>query len=350
MVLVLTFLLSCKKHEPHEVNPPNSAPSVRAVDISALPEIRMEGSVFYNESGTPKDFLSIIKDAGINSVRLRLWVDPDSVHSSLTEVLAFSTELRQMGFNLWLTIHYSDTWADPGNQSKPRAWEKLDYSELLDTMYSYTYMVSDLLKPEIIQIGNEINHGFLNPEGARSNSLQFHALLAKGLKAAKDASPNSKRMLHYAGHEGSEYFFAETDSLDFDLIGISYYPYWHGKNMDSLTNKLSQLGSQYQREVLIAETAYPFTLGFNDWTHNIVGLQNQLIEEYAASPEGQRRYLLEIRKICEENSMIDGFCYWGAELIAWKGPQSLEGSPWENQALFDFNNTALPALQAFDPN
>ena len=346
--LILIGLTMCRKEQAVQQTDRVASPPIRSVDISSFPKIREAGTDFYDADGKQTDMLLILKDAGVNTIRLRLWVNPDSMYSSFQEVAKFSDELQQVGFDIWLSLHYSDTWADPGQQSKPQKWNGLSFDDLLDTVYHYTYKVAYHIQPAIIQIGNEINSGFLHPEGNRTNKQQFHLLLQQGIRAVRSASPGSLIMMHYAGHVNSEYFLEELDTLDFDLLGLSYYPIWHGQVLDSLRNKLRLLATLGDRRILIAETAYPFTLGYNDHTNNIVGLPSQLIPGYAASPQGQKKYIAKIRQICSDLKAVDGFCYWGAELLSWKGPQSTEGSPWENQALFDFDERALPALDVFD--
>jgi len=137
-------------------------------------------------------------------------------------------------------------------------------------------------------------------------------------------------------------------NLDYDIIGLSYYPIWHGKSMDELRQKMEYLSQTFKKEIVIAETAYPFTLDWNDWTHNIVGLEEQLIlPEFPATPQGQKDFIGNIKTITQEVKGSIGFCYWGAELIAWKGKNAQDGSSWENQSLFDFNNKELPVLGEF---
>ena len=137
-------------------------------------------------------------------------------------------------------------------------------------------------------------------------------------------------------------------NVDYDIIGLSYYPIWHGKSLIDLKNAMQTLGQTHNKEVVIAETAYPFILSWNDYTNNIVGLDNHLIlPDYPASPVGQKAFIKEIKSIMVDLSKGIGFCYWGAELIAWKGNQATDASPWENQALFDFQNQALPVLNEF---
>jgi arabinogalactan endo-1,4-beta-galactosidase len=229
-------------------------------------------------------------------------------------------------------------------------WQNVSFSTLKTIVYDYTKMVVEQINPDIIQIGNEINNGFLHPEGNRySEPSQFLALLNEGIKAVREhASGQTKIMLHFAGHEESNVFFNFVNGLDYDIIGISFYPIWHGKSLSELEQNLIQLRTLYDKEIMIAETAYPFTLGWNDWTNNIVGLEEQLIlPDYPATPEGQKNFVQQLKMIMTNLDGGIGLSYWGAELVAWNGPESSEGSAWENQALFDFNNQALPVVEVF---
>ena len=324
----------------------------RAVDLSVLPEIEADQSgynTFYNSDSVAQDALTIFKEAGCTTVRLRLWHTPATSHSSLEEVKTFAQRIEGQNLHVWLTIHYSDWWADPGHQSKPAAWENLSEADLADSVYAYTFKVASLLKPEILQVGNEINQGFLWPSGHRNYPAQFHNLLAKGIAATRDASPNTQIMLHFAGIDGALDFFNEVDSLDFDQIGISYYPRWHEQNLTKVGMFFYTLSQQTSKDILIAETAYPFTLGWNDWTNNIVGGPDDLLNGFPATPQGQSDFMKYIRKLMNDTQNARGFCYWAPEWVAYKGPQAQDGSPWENMALFNFNNRALKTLQNFGP-
>jgi arabinogalactan endo-1,4-beta-galactosidase len=158
-------------------------------------------------------------------------------------------------------------------------------------------------------------------------------------------------MIHYAGLTGAQWFYGLLDryDTDYDIIGISYYPWWHGFVLDSLEKTLANLAASHQKEVILAEFSYPFTLGWNDKTHNMVGQENQLIEGYQATSEGQRAYLLKVREIIEGIEGGSGFCYWAPDWVAFKGPDAYDGSAWENQALFDFGNRQLPGMGIFNP-
>ncbi len=293
--------------------------------------------------------LIIFKNNGCNTVRMRLWYQPAMVHSSFSEVLAFSKTVHTAGMKVWLDIHYSDTWADQGHQTKPASWANLGTQALEDSVYQYTKRVVRAIQPDYVQIGNEINDGFLWNDGKVDNTNTFIALLNKGIKAVRDVDDSTKIILHFAGYKGAFWFYRllQSHNVDYDIIGISYYPWWHGKDLNTMEDSLSRLSTVFNKKVVIAETAYPFTLGWNDWTNNTIGDSSQLMSQYPATPEGQKNYLLSLRNVLGNNPENMGFCYWEPDWVAFKGPQARNGSTWENLALFDFNNKALPGMTVF---
>ena len=351
LVLLLLSVVSCNKEsdnpDPDKPNPEKSF--VSAVDISRYPEISEYNPVFYDLNNQEKDFLDVLKENGVNTIRLKLWVDPADGHAGFDEVKLFSQTLKNKGFKTWLTVHYSDTWADPGKQITPARWQNLGFDALKDSMSAYTQKVVENMHPDFIQIGNEINNGFLHPLGNINNFTQFKALLDAGIQAVRNADSKTKIMIHYAGFDGANLFYNKLNNLDFDIIALSYYPWWHGKSFSTLELSLKQLSESYERDIIIAETAYPFTLEWNDMTGNIVGQENQLVlPDYPATVQGQQDFIHEIRTLSwEKVERGIGFCYWGGEQIAWKGPEGTDASPWENLALFDFSNKALPVLNEF---
>ena len=350
LFLTLLFTLdSCHPNLEESTAPPTSIPYITAADISNFPEIAATNPIFYDLNGNQNDFLSILKNSGITTIRLRLWVHPITQHSGFNEVQVFSETLKQMGFKIWLSLHYSDSWADPGQQSPPALWQELDIETLKDSVYNHTAKVMQVIAPDFIQIGNEINSGFLHPTGEISaNYEQFISLVQEGCAAVRAYSNSSKIIIHYAGIEGASWFFNKVDHIDYDIMGLSYYPIWHGKSLSTLKSTMQQLSTVHHKNIVIAETAYPFSLDWNDWTHNIVGDDTQLIlPTYPATPTGQQHFIKAIKSLTKDLEHGIGFCYWGAELIAWKGNQSQNASPWENQALFDFDNHALPVLSEF---
>ena len=140
----------------------------------------------------------------------------------------------------------------------------------------------------------------------------------------------------------------QTYSPDFDIIGLSYYPWWHGMDMNVLKQTMDQLNSTFHKPLLIAETAYPFTLQWNDWTNNLVGLSSQLMPGYDATQSGQSKFLSDLKTVVRSSSSLDhtGVCYWAGDYVAFRGTTATDGSPWENLALFDFQYKALPALDS----
>lgn len=321
---------------------------IRAADMSFLPEIEQAGTVYYKD-GQSEDALLTLKNAGVNTIRIRVWKNPANAHSGLAEVKAFAQRVKAQGMKVWLTVHYSDTWADPSAQVKPQEWESLSFNDLKAAAVTYTKQILTEVDPDIIQIGNETNDGFIYPEGnLTSNEGQYLQLVTAIGAAIRAQSPDAKIMLHHAGTEGAEWFYNKVANVDYDYIGLSYYPIWHGKDLAALQSSITALGTTHNKKVVIAETAYPFTLGYNDWTNNIMGDQSQLVPGYAASNDGQKYFLLAVRKLVEDSGVGAGFAYWGTEWVAFNGEQATNGSTFENQALWDFNNNALPALDAFE--
>lgn len=349
----LFFFISCKKRKlPVIDNPIQKTVEdtfIRGADLSFLPEIEQAGTQFFNADSVAGNVLSIMQSAGCNTVRIRLWVNPSNTHSSFDEVYELAKRVKQNKMKVWLDFHYSDTWADPGHQALPSAWNGLSTSILLDTVYNYTKRVMSAIQPEYVQIGNEINGGLLWNAGSINTQSNFIDLLKAGSKACRDALPVSKIIIHFAGLNNSEWFYTllQTNKLDYDIMGLSYYPIWHGRNLDTLEQNIQRLTTLTRKKVVIAETSYPFTLGWNDYTNNIIGDTSQLVSTYAPTPDGQLNFLKKIRSILEQNKLGMGFCYWGGEWVAFKGPVSTSGSSWENQALFNFNNRALPAMQVY---
>lgn len=355
-VILALFVLSCSSNTP-EVTPapipniPTSDDFIRAADMSYLPLIESEGAIF-KKNGVAENAITTLKNAGCNTIRIRIWKNPSDSHSGLAEVKALALRVKQAGMKVWLTVHYSDTWADPGNQTPPSDWTSLSFDNLKIAVSNYTTLLMTEIQPDIIQIGNEINSGFLWPQGHLiNNESQCLQLISAASTAIRSQSASTKIMIHYAGiGSGATWFFNKMNSINYDYIGLSYYPVWHGKILSDVNATITSLGETHNKKVIIAETAYPFTLGYNDYTNNILGLANQLVPTYPATNQGQKDFLLAIKNLVKQNSRGLGFCYWGAEWIASRGPTATNGSSWENQAVWDFNNNALPVLDAFSQN
>ena len=352
-ILIILLIFSCQSDSENNDHWGGISPDlISAVDISDYPKVSSYNPTFYDENNNEINFLNTLIQNGVNTIRLRLWVNPADESSSLNEVKEFSDELKSLGFKIWITPHFSDTWAHPGQQQIPTNWESLNFEELKNQLYTYTSQIINEIDPDYIQIGNEINTGILFPHGKiADNQDQFVELVNVGVNAVRNNSTNAKIILHCAGFESSNWFFNIVKEVDYDIMGISYYPWWHGKSLDDLQNQLSNLSINFNKEVLIAETSYPFTLGWNDWTNNNVGLEEHLIlPDYPASPQGQKDFIRDVKNLILEVNNGIGFCYWGADRIAWDGETSTNGSTWENQAVFDFDNKELPVLKEFNLN
>jgi arabinogalactan endo-1,4-beta-galactosidase len=336
--------------------------SILGADISSLQHALDLGAEYFYEDGTKGDPIKILKDHGINYVRLRVWVNPANGYNNSERIIQFAPVLKQYGLRLLIDFHYSDTWADPAHQIKPVKWAKNDFNRLQREVYDHTYDVLSGLKatdvmPEMVQIGNEINPGMLLPEGSVFDWHRLSSLLIQGCKAVKSCSPTTLVMLHIANagdKKGAREWFdnALSQGVEWDITGLSYYSYWHGPISD-MSNTVGEMVKRYGKPVVIAETAYPFTLLDNDGERNSIYSEAQLTPNFPATPAGQARNLRAVVDTARSAGAI-GIFYWEPTWIAVKGngwdpsnPDS--GSQWENQALFDFSGKALPAMSEFKP-
>jgi len=251
---------------------PGQAQFVKGADVGWLSQMEATGYKFYDSLGTEKNCLQILKEHGINTIRLRVWVNPSSDrtngHCSKDEVVAMAVRAKNMGMRIMIDFHYSDSWADPGKQTKPAAWASHPFSQLLTDVYDHTTDVLTALKtagvtPEWVQIGNEIIGGMLWPDGSTSNWSQFSQLLNKGYDATKAVDSAIKVIIHVSGGENNSachWFFDNVQShgVRYDIIGLSYYPFWIGSNytvtIDDLGNNLNDMVSRYGKPVMVVET------------------------------------------------------------------------------------------------
>jgi arabinogalactan endo-1,4-beta-galactosidase len=334
---------------------------IRGVDISFTPQIEDLGGKYF-DNGVQKDALDIFKENGVNYVRLRIWHTPSDGYCGLEKTLAYAARIKAKGFKFLLDFHYSDWWADPGKQNKPAAWTNLSFSVLKDSVYGYTKNVVEALKnqnvlPDMIQIGNEITAGMLWPDGRVPTSnptlawQQFGELVKEGILGARDAAQDTtmKIMIHIdrgGDNSGARWFFDNliAQSVQFDVIGLSYYPWWHG-TLTQLTNNLNDLAVRYHKEIIVAETAYPWTLQSDDNVGNVLGSSTGLLSGYPASVKGQKDFLFALIKIIKgtSNKKGIGFFYWEPSYIS----VPPIGSTWENLTTFDFSGNAMNSLTAF---
>jgi arabinogalactan endo-1,4-beta-galactosidase len=346
-----------------EFVPGRAALSIMGADISSLKKSEDKGGVYAYEDGTTNDALKILHDHGLNYARIRVWVDsPDGYHG-IAQLLEMAKRLKEQNIKLLVDFHYSNIWADPGKQYKPAAWENLDFEGLKKAVYDHTFDVCNSLKaqgtpPDMVQVGNEINNGLLWPDGRNeSNWDNLAALLKEGSRAVKDCSPSTQVMLHVAEGGDNRLFRWWFDNViphkvPFDVIGVSYYPYWHG-TLSDLQNNLNDIALRYDKDIIVVETAYPFTSKENDAESNIIG--SQTVIGYRLTPEGQARMLADVMVIVRgiPGGHGLGVFYWDATWTAvegngWDPSNTMSGNNWENQALFDYDNRALPAMSLFN--
>lgn len=250
----------------------------KGADVGWLQQMEATGYTFYNEQGQAQDCFAILKAQGINSIRLRVFVNPSddkaSGHCSPAEVVAMAKRAAGLGFRVMIDFHYSDTWADPGKQAKPAAWASHSFAQLLTDVYEHTFSTMTALKaagvtPEWVQVGNEIPSGMLWPEGSTKNFPQLAQLITKGYEAVKAVSPTSKVIVHLdRGNDNALYrdFFDQLTKNGgrFDVIGMSYYPYWlkqdYTASIANLRANLLDMASRYPgKEVVVAEVGNDYT-------------------------------------------------------------------------------------------
>jgi arabinogalactan endo-1,4-beta-galactosidase len=243
----------------------------KGADIGWLAQMEATGYKFYDTDGKEKDCLQLLKDRGMNTIRLRVFVNPSddkaSGHCSKEETVVMAVRAQKMGFRIMIDFHYSDSWADPAKQFKPKAWENHTFVELLEDVYQHTFDVINALKdagvtPEWVQIGNEIPGGMLWAEGSTNNWKQLGQLLNKGYDAAKAVDKNIKVIVHVdEGNNNKKFseFFdnATAQKVKYDVIGLSYYPYWIKKDytetIADLEFNLNDMAKRYGKEVMVVE-------------------------------------------------------------------------------------------------
>jgi arabinogalactan endo-1,4-beta-galactosidase len=353
---------------------------IKGADVSMLAQLEASGAKFYDESGKQGDALQILKEHGVNWVRLRIWNQPVIAHDFVTDGFtvhagesaggindatrdtALAKRAKALGMKVLLDFHYSDWWADPGKQWVPQAWEVLDLAGLETAIHDYTAQVLTGMKaagaePDMVQIGNETNDGFLWPLGRVSaNGYEgFAALLSRAAAAVRETDPSIRIMIHLAnGGDNTLYrgMFSHLIALgvDFDVIGLSYYPYWHGPIGDLQAN-LADVSQYFNKPVVVAETAYAWTLDDADGEKNNFGATQEALGGFQATAQGQASFLRELMAVVADvpDRRGLGVFYWEPDWIAVQGAgwYTNGGDGWDNQTLFDHAGKALPSMNVF---
>ena len=348
---------------------------IKGADVSITPELERNGSKFY-DNGVQEDPLVILKNHGINWVRLRIWNDPYYVgaegvgggNTDEKKALEMAKRAKELGMKVLVDFHYSDFWADPGQQKKPEAWKNDSGDKLVKDVYNYTAkVIKDFndqgTTPDMVQVGNEINNGMIWPDGKLSEDKGYKSLaklLNAGLKAVHDNDYNGqiKTMIHLAGVDKNVYrsFFdkliVENKVNDFDVIGMSFYPFWHG-TMDDLKNNMNDVSARYNKDVVAVETAFGYTLEDADFEKNNFGDIEEKAGGYKATVQGQATGLRDVMATVAEvdNNRGLGIFYWAPDWIlnknvGWKSNGG--GNGWDNLTLFDTKGNALDSMDVFN--
>jgi arabinogalactan endo-1,4-beta-galactosidase len=357
---------------------------MKGADVSALAQLEENGAKFYDESGKEKDALQILKDHGINWVRLRLWNAPVIANAftttesgatldvqpgwsaagtnDLARDIALAKRAKGLGMKVLLDFHYSDWWADPGKQFMPQAWTGYSLEQTETALHDFTRDTLAAMKvagaqPDMVQIGNELNDGFLWPVGKISTNGydNFAALLSQASAAVREVDPAIQIMIHLAnGGDNGLYRSVFTQlanrGVDFDVIGLSYYPFWHGP-MGDLRANLNDVSSYFNKPVVVVETAYGWTLDNADTMPNAFGAHEEALGGYKATVQGQATFLHDLMATVADvpDRKGLGVFYWAPEWIAVEGAgvYTGAGNNWDNLTLFNPQGKALPSMNVF---
>ena len=344
-------------------------------DLSFTPQEVAAGATF-TYHGRAQNPVTIMRENGSNYARLRLWVDPPPGYNDLASDLALARQIKAAGMKLLLDIQYSDFWADPSKQNIPAAWQGQDLAQLTTTVRTYTQQVISAFARQgtpvdMAAIGNEIRNGMLWPVGEVDPSTgagydNLAQLLKAGVAGAEAGNPPGHQlliMMHYdqgGNNQLSQAFYQNLVSrgVPFDVIGLSYYPFFHGP-ISAMRQNVDALATQFHKPIIIAETQYPWTLAngnspINDSTGNFVWETSQLSPGYPASPGGQLSFISDELSILAQvpDGLGAGLFYWAPEWIPGVGwePGSGVGTPNANLTLFNSQGVALPSIGIFrDP-
>ncbi|MDD6572600.1 MAG: glycosyl hydrolase 53 family protein [Thermoflexaceae bacterium] len=383
---------------------------VKGVDVSSLREVEACGGKFFDE-GKQGDLFDILKRYGINYVRLKLWNDPFETvvdeatgnvekraygagTNDLETTILLAKRATSCGMGFLLNFHYSDFWADPGKQTVPKAWMGFSVTELETAVYEFTRnsvlrLIEEGAKPSMVQIGNEITNGLLWPLGKKpdlpedisvkrseTEEMQYQNIarfISAGIRAVREIDASIPIMIHLDnGGKNAMYrdwfdHFIKYATEDFDIIGFSYYPFWHGP-MKDLEFNLKDMAARYGKYVIVDEVSMGYTM--EDYAkyeklpadkRKGMATKPALVEkiEHPMTKEGQCRFMQDILQIIKgvPENMGRGFFYWepawipvpGSEwaneaALSYTGEKGPGGNEWANQALFDYDGNALPAL------
>ena len=357
----------------------------KGMDISTLLEVEKCGGKFYDH-GIKKDVMDILQSYGVNAVRLRLWNDPYSEDgkpygagtNDLPATIALAKRAKAHGMDVLLDLHYSDFWADPGKQRVPKAWRGMNAEQLEDAVYTFTkdtllaMREADVI-PNLIQVGNELTNGMLWPLGQMPNYDNLARFISAGIRAVRAIDADMPVMIHLDNGGNNAMYRDWFDHYiergeDFQIIGLSYYPFWHG-TLDDLKNNMNDLAMRYGKDLVVAEVSMGYTM--EDYAEyeklspderKGYATKQALVEQlpFPMTKEGQNDFMKAFFDVIDQvpDGKCKGFFYWEPAWIpvpgsGWATEAALPyieekgpcGNEWANQALFDYDGNALPALE-----
>lgn len=357
---------------------------VKGMDLSTLLELERCGAKYY-DNGEERDLLAIMKNYDVDTIRIRLWNDPWSEtgesygagENDLKTSLEIAKRVTAAGFGVLLNFHYSDFWADPGKQIKPKAWADYGVKELEQAVYDYTLesmqtFLDAGVNITMVQVGNELSNGLLWPEGKVPNYDNIATFVNAGIRAVRKADAAIPVMIHLDNGGNNALYREWFDNFtkrgeDFEIIGLSYYPFWHG-SLQMLNDNMNDIAERYGKDLVIAEVSMGYTMEdyknyekLSDEERKGYATRPALVEkiEYPMTKQGQYDFMEDfLNRISHiKGGKGKGFFYWEPAWIpvpgsGWATPASLKymndpgpcGNEWANQALFDYDGNALPTL------
>ncbi len=366
---------------------------IMGADISTLEDTEKQGGKFY-AGGKEVILDKFLYENGITSVRLRLWNDPYTADGTeygggtcdIEKTIRTAKRIKALGMSFMLDFHYSDFWCDPARQGIPKAWKGKSLSEMCEAIYSFTKetvtrFINEGAAPEYIQVGNEITNGMLwdmgkldrsTPEALAESFDRLYDLVSAGTRAVRECS-DGKIIIHLEQSGKNDLWREWFDNmtgrgLDFDIIGASYYPLWHG-SPENMKANFDDMISRYDKDIMIVETAYPFTTAHHNPECKKLMIDEDFTLEDGSKPlwpftkEGQAQFIRELIKTAAEvkNGRCRGIYWWEPGWLplktsTWATYSALEdigeedkgiGNEWANQCLFDYGGNANPAIYEF---
>lgn len=339
---------------------------IKGADISSLQAMEDCGAKYYDLNGEEADAIEILKRHGINYIRLRIWNNPTTSfergdYCNLENTVIMAERVKKAGLKLLLDFHYCDTWADWKSQTIPKDWEGQDEKELAESVYKYTKQVLTELKnknacPDMVQVGNEIGQGLLWDYGRLEHMDNIALFLQQGINAVREVNQEIEIMIHLecgANVSATEQFFRAVEKAgvtDYDVIGLSYYPYWAGP-YEQFADNMRNVKKCFNKPVVVTETAFPYTDESNDSMPNVVNAK-LTIESMGLEPsvKNQEKVIKEVMQLVQNEVNGYGIFYWEPVWYCVEGVGAIKGTgnEWENQAMFDKQGRALESLHVFE--